>query len=41
LIYQLGGKGFAPRDESTKDITPQQAQEIKEAFVRKDFCRWI
>jgi len=41
LIYQLGGKGFAPRDESTKDITPQQAQEIKETFVREDFCRWI
>lgn len=41
LSYQNIGRGFAPRDENQKDITPSQAKEIRETFVREDFCRLI
>lgn len=41
LMYQTFGKGFAPRDESARSVTPLQAEEIEKTFVREEFCRLI
>lgn len=41
LMYQNIGRGFAPRDSHEKDITPAQAEQIKETFVMEEFCRLI